>query len=215
MSDDLKDIGLDYPLGRKNLPSPFFFEAPVTLSNKVTVRLNVTIGAHSYMNGGDIRQNSIIGRYCSISYDVGIGYGDHATNLLSTHPFATQAPYDKFHVTPFLSARHPEGATVGNDVWIGRGATILGGISVGHGAIIAAGAVVTKDVPPYAIIAGVPAKIIKYRFDEITIEKLLNSEWWTLPYEFLISLPTNNLQKCIEIINESNVERMPINFIKL
>ena len=67
---------------------------------------------------------------------------------------------------------------IGNDVWIGRGAFIKGGVTIGDGAVIAAHAVVTKDVPPYAIVCGVPAKIIKYRFDCETIKELLDLKWW-------------------------------------
>ena len=70
--------------------------------------------------------------------------------------------------------------TIGNDVWIGAHAQIKSGITIGTGSIVAAGAVVTKDVPPYAIVGGVPAKIIRYRFPEETVEKLLKSEWWKL-----------------------------------
>lgn len=67
---------------------------------------------------------------------------------------------------------------IGNDVWIGRDAKIMDGVSVGDGAVVATGSIVTKDIPPYAIVGGVPAKVIKYRFDEVTIEKLLELKWW-------------------------------------
>ena len=84
-------------------------------------------------------------------------------------------------------ATYPEVKLIikGNDVWIGSRATILGGVTIGHGAIIAAGAVVTKDVPPYAIVGGVPAKVIKYRFNEQQIEKLLSNPWWDKPIRWI------------------------------
>lgn len=74
---------------------------------------------------------------------------------------------------------------VGSDVWIGDSAVITSGVKIGHGAIIASNSVVTKDVEPYSIVGGVPAKLIKKRFDQTTIDRLLDSKWWELPYEFL------------------------------
>lgn len=74
---------------------------------------------------------------------------------------------------------------IGNDVWIGMNVTIMGGLKIGNGAIIAAHSVVTKDVPPYSIVAGVPARIIKYRFDDDKIQKIEKFEWWRLSPEIL------------------------------
>ena len=74
---------------------------------------------------------------------------------------------------------------IGNDVWIGSHALILGGVKIGDGAVIGAGAVVTKDVPPYAVVGGVPARIIKYRFSQEIIDKLLEIKWWNLPENIL------------------------------
>ena len=73
---------------------------------------------------------------------------------------------------------------IGNDVWVGYGATILRGVNIGNGAIIGAGAVVTKDVPPYAVVAGVPAKIIRFRFDDNKIDSLQKSNWWDKPFDY-------------------------------
>ncbi|WP_299485003.1 CatB-related O-acetyltransferase [uncultured Allomuricauda sp.] len=75
---------------------------------------------------------------------------------------------------------------IGNDVWIGRDAKIMDGVTVGDGSVIATGSIVTKDVPPYAIVGGVPAKVIKYRFDEETIEKLLKLKWWDFSEEKIL-----------------------------
>src|SRR5919112_1299826 len=76
----------------------------------------------------------------------------------------------------------------GHDVWLGSGAIVMSGVTVGHGAVVAAHAVVTRDVPPYAIVGGNPAKVIRYRFDEETIAALLDAKWWELPREKIATL---------------------------
>ncbi len=122
-----------------------------------------------------------IGKYCSISTHVVIFLGsEHRTDWVSTYPF------------PMLweSARaiagHPftkGDVTIGNDVWIGYNVTILSGVTIGDGAAIGACSVVARDVPPYAIVAGNPAQVIRYRFGEETIRKLLDIKWWNWPNE--------------------------------
>jgi Hexapeptide repeat of succinyl-transferase len=78
--------------------------------------------------------------------------------------------------------------TIGHDVWLGSGAIIMSGVTVGHGAVVAAHAIVTRDVPPYAIVGGNPAKVIRYRFDESIIADLLDARWWDLPQEKIATL---------------------------
>jgi acetyltransferase-like isoleucine patch superfamily enzyme len=122
-----------------------------------------------------------IGKYCSISTRVVIFLGsDHRTDWVSTYPF------------PMLweNARgipgHPTtkgDVMIGDDVWIGYQVTILSGVRIGDGAVIGTGSVVARDVPPYAIVAGNPARIVRYRFDEKAIEKLLQIKWWDWPNE--------------------------------
>ena len=94
---------------------------------------------------------------------------------------------------------------IGHDVWIGYGAIIMDGVTVGTGAIVGAAAVVTKDVPPYAIVAGVPARIIRYRFDENTIKRLLESRWWDFPEDFIATkLKFDDVEQCLDVL-ESNM----------
>lgn len=202
--------------GHGEIPSPFRFEPDVTLGYQVVLQANVEIAGHTYINGGVVHPNVRIGRFCSIAYQVTLGVGNHPTHLLSTHPFATKSSYDREHTTPFKTVgdwRRP--TVIGHDVWIGQNAVVVQGVTIGTGAIIGACALVTKDVPPYAIVGGVPAKVIRYRFDDATIEALLASEWWTLPFNAIREFPTNNIAECLARIAASDVPREPPNFLEI
>jgi len=121
-----------------------------------------------------------IGSYCSISRNVQIFLGGiHRTNWVSTFPFPKFYPEQANLIKEFGVTKGD--VIIGSDVWLCRNCTIMSGVKVGHGVIIATGAIVTKNIPPYAVVAGNPAKIIKYRFDEATIQKLLETEWWHWP----------------------------------
>lgn len=135
---------------------------------------NVHIGNYSYgvINvSSDTNNKLIIGNYCSIAENVKFLLGlDHPTNLFSTYPF-------KSYFMNGIDAISKGDIIVDDDVWIGYGAIILSGVHISQGAIIAAGAVVTKDVPPYAIVGGVPANILKYRFSKEIIQELLKIDY--------------------------------------
>ncbi len=105
---------------------------------------------------------------------------NHNYNVVSTFPFKHRINIDDPRDL-FL-----DNVVIGNDVWIGANAIILPGVNIGDGAVIGAGTVVTKDVPPYAIVGGNPARVIKYRFDENTINTLLKIKWWDFPYQTII-----------------------------
>lgn len=142
--------------------------------------LKTQLGRHSYLGEGVRVNNATIGRFCSIAPGVHIGTGDHPSkNFISTHP--------AFHLASshlgrgfVLEDRYTacERTVIGSDVWLGLRSIILDGIRVGDGAIVGAGAVVTKDVAPYAVVAGVPARLLRYRFDQETIEFILGTRWW-------------------------------------
>ena len=141
---------------------------------------NSEVNSYTYLGKNCLVQNTSIGKFCSIANDVCIGLGKHPTNLFSTSTlFYRKINTLKINLIEedYNFAEH-ENIYIGHDVWIGFRAIILDGVTIGHGAIIASNAVVTKDVPPYAIVGGVPAKIIKYRFDEKKINHLLYSKWW-------------------------------------
>ena len=183
--------------GLKNLFNPnisclAFVSSNNHLDKKTVIYRNAKIrgsevGAYSYISPNTVIENAQIGRFCSISDHCRIGMGTHNTNQISTSPIFTQKVngtkarwVDKnVNDSPFRKVR------VGNDVWIGSRAMILGGVTVGDGAVVGAGAVVTKDVPAYAIVAGVPAKVIKYRFPDRLIELLMDFKWWYYPEDVL------------------------------
>lgn len=132
----------------------------------------------SYVSSARI-SNAKIGRYCSIGFESIIGLGTHPSTYLSTHPaFYSAAKQSGISFVTESSYSEYQSIDIGNDVWIGARAIVLGGVSIGDGAIVAAGAVVTKDVPPYAIVGGVPARLLRYRFSEEVIEELLDWKWW-------------------------------------
>lgn len=129
-----------------------------------------------------------IGKFCSIAPGVTVlGSSEHRTDWVTTYPF------NKFEAFPEAAGieGHPrsKGPTViGNDVWIGSGAIVLSGVKVGDGAVIGARAVVSRDVPPYAIAAGNPARVIRYRFSCEIISRLLAIRWWDFPIEVISML---------------------------
>jgi acetyltransferase-like isoleucine patch superfamily enzyme len=120
-----------------------------------------------------------IGKYCSIGDGVRFVFGEHRTNGVTTFPLRAMC----FNDVPHADALSKGEIRVGHDVWVGAGAMILSGVKIGNGAIVAAGAVVAKDVPPYSIVGGVPAKVIKMRLSELQIAALEKIQWWNWPIE--------------------------------
>lgn len=152
----------------------------VIIRSGCKIQRNVEIGDYTFINENtQIDSNTkYIGKYCSISHGVRIGMGSHPLSFISTSTVFYE-PYRGYVDLQLFDEFDDKGFTsIGHDVLIGANAIILAGVNIGSGAVAAAGAVVTKDVPPYAIVAGNPAKIIRYRFDDDMIEKLLNICWW-------------------------------------
>lgn len=140
------------------------------------------VGAHTYIAAHTEIENAEIGKFCSIADHCRIGMSGHAIDFLSTSPVFTQKMNALqvcwINKDVFEHKTEEERVVVGNDVWVGSHVLIKGGVHIGDGACIAAGAVVVKDVPPYAIVGGVPAQIIKYRFTAEMILKLEKINWW-------------------------------------
>lgn len=140
---------------------------------------HTSIGNYTYIGRCSLIQNSKIGNYCSISHEVICGLGKHPLDLFSTSPifYRSNNPLYLQIVDKNMKFEEYLPINIGHDVWIGARAIIMDGVNVGNGAVIAAGAVVTKDVPDFAVVAGIPAKIIKYRTErENFIKKQEN--WW-------------------------------------
>ena len=138
----------------------------------------VEIGMYTHgscFNVGQIDRHTTIGRYCSIAANVRVFNRNHPMEYKSTHAFF-------FNPTLGICDKDSVGYSplkIGHDVWIGDGAIIMPHVKeIGHGAVLAAGCVVNKDVPPYAVIVGNPGRIVRYRFSKEVIQKLLESEWW-------------------------------------
>lgn len=148
--------------------------------------LHSQVGRHSRICINTELLNTTVGNFSIIARNCVVGLGAHPTNTLSPHSIFYKKNRWKWHNewckdTGFRESDLP--VTIGNGVWIGIRCLILDGVTIGDGAIVAAGAVVTKDVPPFAVVGGVPAKVLKYRFSPEMIERLLEIKWWNLPDE--------------------------------
>ncbi len=176
------------------------FEGPCSI--KTPLKMIDKMGAFSYINGRGQFTDVSFGRYCSIAEKVSIGYPEHPTDWLSTSALQYIRPNWMSAHGDWQKAAHRtiQKTYIGNDVWIGAGAFLRTGISVGTGAIIGAQAVVTKDVPPYAVVVGNPGNIIKYRVPETLIEPLLESQWWQYSPSQLSSCPFDNIEKALRFI---------------
>jgi acetyltransferase-like isoleucine patch superfamily enzyme len=167
---------------------------------------NYKIGQYSYGSAEILYASDgaklAIGGFCSISENVIILLGgEHRIDWMTSFPFTA---FFKEALQYKEDGHRTKGdVTIGNDVWIGRNVMILSGVTIGDGCVIGAGAVVTKSIPPYAIAAGNPAKVIRMRFDEKTIERLLWIKWWNWSIDkVLANLPyllSNNSEKFINI----------------
>ena len=150
--------------------------------NRRNIIDSASIGRYSYTGANTTLKVVEIGGFCSISWNVSATGNKHDYNKLTAHPF-TQYPSFGFVEKNDVDERSK--ICIGNDVWIGANACIMPGVKIGDGAVIGAGAIVTKDVLPFSVVAGNPARVIKSRFADQQIAALLSIEWWNWPKEVL------------------------------
>jgi acetyltransferase-like isoleucine patch superfamily enzyme len=156
---------------------------------------NSEIHSYTYLGKNCLVQNTSIGKFCSIANEVLLGLGNHPLDLLSTSPlfYRVLNPLQISLIKKDFDLIEYKPISIGNDVWIGTRSIIMDGVSIGHGAVIATNSVVTKDIPPYAVVGGVPAKIIKYRFPTGKIEEIIRSKWWESSIDKISILNIDNL----------------------
>lgn len=172
--------------------------------DRFTLIQNSVIGENSYVRAHSIIFHTKIQKFCSIAWGVSIGPAMHDPSQITSHDFLYN---DYYGLKPPQASptydRFLKHNLVGNDVWIGANATILRGVTIANGAVIIANSLVTRDVPLYAVVAGCPAKILRFRFDDEKIQTLENSEWWNLPREKVKEhwplFASNNLSEIVQL----------------
>ena len=142
--------------------------------------IHSSLGAYSYIQSGSLVCNTEIGKFCSIASNVSIGLANHPMHMVSTSPvfYDNAQPLPKFLINSRVFTETLSRTIIGADVWIGQGVMVKAGVTIGVGAIIGAGSIVTKDIEPYAIVAGNPCKNIRFRFTDEIVTRLISSEWW-------------------------------------
>ncbi|WP_257554437.1 CatB-related O-acetyltransferase [Sphingobium sp. CFD-2] len=208
-----------------NFSPPCEFEPPVKINGLLQ---DTSIRSFTYIQNGSSIIDTDIGRFCSIAMNVSTGAGEHPVDWLSSHPFVND-PHD---VAAGLSNCYPDyrawlkgvpsrvtdrggdRVTIGNDVWIGEGAFVRRGVTIGTGAIVAAHAVVTKDVAPFSIVGGNPAKHIRYRISETLIDEVLKSQWWEFDLRPIIEgMDFSDVRASVAKIQEASVHGLIERFI--
>lgn len=203
------------------LPRDTIFEPPCAIK-WMQISHSFYMGAFSYGVNGFFF-GCRIGRYCSFGEQVQVGRHPHAMHWVTTSPYF-YTPYgnvldmalpDGIEMAP-SDFRHKTGpgvakiTTIGNDVWIGHGGFIMPGITIGDGAVVGAMAVVTKDVPPYAVVVGSPARIMKFRFPDKQVKMLLNSKWWEYAPWDLKGAPVDDIPAFVEFVKDLRQRDVPV-----
>lgn len=197
---DIRDsfLGHQTAIGDDTVIISSFFESNCAINRRNFIQ-DSKVGRYTYTGQNTTIRAASIGRFCSISWNVSIGGKDHATDYVSNgsiwafHNMDGNKPLGKFE----YSENQPD-CQISNDVWIATNAVILRNVKIGDGAVIGAGAIVTRDVDPYTIVAGVPAKPIRKRFNDQISAALQEIQWWNWPADVI--------RKNIDIIYKKKVD---------
>lgn len=166
--------------------------------NRIESGRYIGIAYFSYMS------DCVVGNYCTFGSRVSIGAFSHPVDGLTIHEFGyrnTMASYGETVLDrdsdDYLSERSRQ-TRIGNDVWVGDNSVVIKGVKINNGAIVAAGSVVTRDVEPYSIVAGNPARLIRNRFDNDIVERLQATRWWEFSMSELRGMPLHDMLSCLE-----------------
>lgn len=189
---------------------------PVSLRSEARVSLgncmlsgDIEIGFGTYMNGGMIRSRVVIGRFCSIGRSVSIGLGNHDMSHFSTSSFFSFKNSLGGSSKTFPDRLNNKRVVIENDVWIGDGVYVLSGVRICSGSCIGAGSIVTKDIEPYTINVGSPARPIKYRFDDSVRHELLHLNWWDKDPELLATITSGSPEALLKDERLANSASIP------
>ena len=196
----------NYISKRTSVSSAATLEAPVRFFGACRVREKCTIGQFTFLNDRTtLFPKTHVGRYCSIGKSCEIGAPKHPVDRLTSSPvgFGIERHFpqeaDLFRQSEF---EQYSPTYIGADVWIGSLSVVVCGLTIGHGAVIGANSVVTSDIPPYAIAAGSPARVLRYRFDEDTIGRLLATQWWNRKPEEIGQLDFEDISACLDTLEQ-------------
>jgi acetyltransferase-like isoleucine patch superfamily enzyme len=189
------------------------FGGPAFLDRTARIGPEVEIGRYCSLGESSLLQRATVGSFCAMGARVAINPFNHPTDWLSIHEFQFRS--DSYGWVPEYrdmqrltrTADMFSHVRLGSDIWIGTNVAIMGGVSIGDGAVIGAGSIVTKDVPPYAIVAGAPAVVKRSRFSDAVIERLLRAKWWELELADLSGLPFRDIERCLDIIEDIKARR--------
>jgi len=197
-------------IGKSTLLLDVEYSGPISFGDFCRVR-RTKVGKYSGSGNNCEITDCEIGAFCSFGENITFNAGKHPKDWLTTSLFATNPGFWSY-ATEYAEAEHStlryiwrSPVIIGNDVWIGNNVVILTGVTVGDGAILGANSVVTKDIPPYSIAVGSPAKVKAMRFDDNTIQRLLHAQWWNNSIEFLLKLPVNDVEKTLMILEENQL----------